>query len=316
MKNIIAAISKILIVSLFVLADCYSNDIKAGQKNMNGINSDNSTVTLYQLWRTYRAEQYIQPSSLNIENAALLFSNLLNAMTHNNVKKLKELIEHVDPKAQFDIFDKTILDESFIVVAEKKRVKSGGGFYVFRRDGNGMMLQAPHAFKDLHSGSLAIKLMQEGNYSGLAINTVPRRYEHSEEKINADLAHINSSYFLTASLAFARFFPDGQIIQLHGYNSSRRDVTRNTNMIISAGTKRLVSQIIRHQSCLIKTLTNAVFVFPKDINVLGGTTNTIGKALRKIGYSGFRHIEMNLSLRKEILTSQIKREFLTECLTN
>ena len=137
MKNIIAAISKILIVSLFVLADCYSNDIKAGQKNMNGINSDNSTVTLYQLWRTYRAEQYIQPSSLNIENAALLFSNLLNAMTHNNVKKLKELIEHVDPKAQFDIFDKTILDESFIVVAEKKRVKSGGGFYVFRRDGNG-----------------------------------------------------------------------------------------------------------------------------------------------------------------------------------
>jgi hypothetical protein len=316
MNRILIVKIHIILTSLLFISCGHSKEVFSMQSQIDDNKLNQPETSLYRTWRSYRSESYVHPSASELKDASGFFSSLFEVVfkADNNTQKLTKQINQINLNSHFTVVEKDFLNETLFIVSEHKAHRSGSGFYVFRKNGNGVMLQAPHAFKDLNSGSLAIKLMQEGNYSGLALNTVPRKYKTISKEVDADVAHLSSSFFMAASIEFSRHFPQGQIIQLHGYNSDRREETKNTSMIISPGSKSLMSPIIRQQSCLMQNLTPKVLVYPKDINLLGGTTNTIGQALRNFGYTGFRHFEMSLPLRKRMLKSRKSRDIFSQCI--
>lgn len=270
--------------------------------------SADSSASLFTQWKLVRAEQFIKPADDDIEKSQILFLDLLNAnLDQPVIMSLRDIsLEPVNMR---------VGTKRLLIVREINQHYSGAGFYIIRENGNGTLLQAPHAFKDLYTGKLAIKLMLEGNYSALALNTVPRRYQYQGIKYSADMAHMENTYFLSFSNAFAKKYPDGRVIQLHGFNSNKRKVTKNISMIISTGTKRY-KQVHKIVSCLRKKVTDDARAYPDQIRTLGGTTNMVGKRLRAIGFTGFKHIEMSLPIRKKLYKNRILRESLSKCINN
>jgi len=159
--------------------------------------------------------------------------------------------------------------------------------------------------------------MKELKFKAMAINTVNRRYSSATgEKMSADMAHMYQSLFVAFSQAFVKVIEAGEIIQLHGFNADKRSQTRKVDIILSDGTKNYTNhKLIKQQSCIESKLKLNVKVYPQDINLLGGTKNSIGRSIRDAGYNQFEHIEMSLPARKLLNRSAKKRKVFIRCLT-
>ena len=276
---------------------------------LSALSAADLSTTASAAWQQVRADQYVAPAHSELQESKKLFAELLKG-------NLSQDLEILFNKINFRLDRYKSNAENIIVVRENKPPYQGLGMFIIRLNGNGIMLQAPHAFKDLHTGQLAIHLMLEGNYSALAINTVPRSYLSAGIKQEPDMAHMYNTHFISISHAFSDQYPNGQIVQLHGFNSARRPATISTAMIISAGVKKSDSKVQQQQKCLARTIKGEVKAYPDDINILGGTTNSIGRYLRARGFSAFRHYEMNLPTRKVLLKQKDLRGNFSECIVN
>lgn len=273
------------------------------------LQADNLTHSLQEQWKTVRADKYQLPTAYNLNNSKKLFSKLFeHGLSVELITSFRELGLHLT--------EYKINAESLIIVNESQPPYQGAGLYIIRQNGNGIMLQAPHGYSDLHTGKLVLKLMQEGRYSAVALNTIPRSYLLNNERQHADMAHMWSTYFMSFSDAFASQYPSGHIVQLHGFNSAKRLVTNDVSMILSAGVKSKNHHVQHQAACMRKLITSKVRIYPDEINVLGGTTNSIGRNLRKYGFSGFRHYEMNFDLRKKLINKKDLRNKFSNCIVN
>jgi len=274
------------------------------------LQAENFNLSLHQKWKFLRAESYAAPTTSQLRSIKELFSSLFE----QGIK----VVLSPELKASFNtlgmhVYEFNYKKEKLILIHERRAPYQGTGLFIIRPGGNGVMLQAPHGFSDLYTGKLAIQLMQEANYSVLALNTIARKYRFNGETLHADMAHLGDSYFLSLSHAYADSYPNGTVVQLHGFNAAKRSETENVNMIISTGVKTYNPQLQAQSDCLKQTLTQGVLTYPQEINVLGGTTNSIGRLLRKMGFSEFRHFEMSLDLRKRLIKNQTMRSFLSAC---
>ncbi len=270
-------------------------------------NVQTGMLDINKIWKSKRAEQYKAYSLNEINKIESIFEALLvNKIT---TKQLQQL-------STFNLQLKQ--DENLIVISEVREPYMGQGLFVIRKSSSaGVLLQAPHAFHDMKTGNISIKLMNEFEFKAMAINTVNRRYSTvTGEQMNADMAHMRQSLFIAFSQAFVKTVEGGEIIQLHGFNANKRSETRKVDIILSDGTKNYTNhKLIKQQSCIESELKLNVKVYPLDIKLLGGTANSIGRSIRGSGYNRFEHIEMSLPVRKLLNRSREKRKAFIRCVT-
>ncbi len=241
--------------------------------------------------------KYVPADQREIAQAEALFSlTLQNPGDHKLAKDWLGI--------GFDLLQISEPGGTFAVLREQDARREGRGFYVIRLGkSDKTLLQAPHSFKDEHTREIVLNMMLQSRISAAVWNTVPRYYEENGMKIDADMAHLNQTYFLAFSRAFGKLNKDGHIIQIHGFSQGKRKsgAGGQADMVISSGTSYPTEALLKMASCLKRKLTPNALVYPTEVRELGGTTNSIGEALQQMGHAGFMHIEMSAPIRQQAL---------------
>lgn len=191
----------------------------------------------------------------------------------------------------------------YLVLREREDSKTGRGFYVFRPGPvPAVALEAPHSSFDKYTGEIALSLMLEGQFNAGAWSTIPRA--------QADLAHLSDSYFQAFTAAYARVYPRGVIVQLHGFDQDKRKSrsAAEADMILSGCSADAGSWMRRLSDAMKKSLSEIVKLFPDDVKDLGGTGNAQAQILRDAGYDGFAHMEMSQELRQRLTEEPALRD--------
>lgn len=194
----------------------------------------------------------------------------------------------------------------------------GRGGYVIRTKENAypIAVTAPHRGADLHTGTIVQTLFAENNFAAAAWNSAPRRGTKSCPH-GGDVARMPTHYFTSFALAFAKKYPQGRVIQLHGFdgNARRSGAARSADIIISDGSRIPAEKLLNLADCMSRVLPELnIAVFPFDSEELGATTNAQGRALRAAGFDGFTHIELNADLRNALVTNKALRARFAGCL--
>jgi hypothetical protein len=197
----------------------------------------------------------------------------------------------------------------FITLQELPTAKQGRGFFAINPTvKNNWLLQAPHADSDLYTGKIVSRLFLTGAFKAAQWNTVKRSI--------SDMAHTPDTYWQAFTQAFAGLYPEGKIIQLHGYEQEARrtQAGETSDMILSSGHENPPLWVQQTAACLKKALPWRVSLYPVDLSELGGTINVQGQLLRSLGHNGFLHIEMSKALRQALLDDAELRNKLIHCL--
>ncbi len=249
---------------------------------------------------------YLAPNSAELLYVEKLFTRLLQ--NHRDAK-VRALAASLD-------LEWIELAPGRLLLRERKDARYGRGIYAFREDGGAIALQAPHSRSDRSTGSIAARLIAERRFAAAAWNSLPRREKNKVPGSGADLAHLDDTWMMAFSRAFAGVYPEGRIVQLHGYSAAKRRTARARELdaIVSAGHVRpsLAATDITH--CLQDRGVAAAGLYPIEVRELGGTTNRIGQALRAAGFFGFVHLEMSKSLRSSLLEHADRRKAFGRCL--
>lgn len=190
-----------------------------------------------------------------------------------------------------------------VVIQESPDARQGRGFYVIRRgEAVPIALEMPHCPSDLHTDSIGLSMFTEIPFAAAAWNTVRRDAGGKNKETSSDLAHAQRTFFSAFSLAFARSFPKGRIVQMHGFgNEEHSDLeSKGVEMVLSAGSLTPSVTVKTLFPVLDQAFPGEVLLYTKGVESLGGTTNAQGKALRAAGFDGFVHVEMNQVLRKRL----------------
>ena len=207
-------------------------------------------------------------------------------------------------------------DRHFTVVMEDENRKYGRGFYLFAdKPENSIGLFAPHRFTDELTGSICLAMALENAFRSVAWNTVKRQGGGSSPDY-WDFAKLRNTYLVALTKAFARAFPSGYHVQLHGYETAKRRTAAGdrSDVILSNGSDRPRGEILSLRDCLKENGFGRVLVYPTDVHELGATKNVSGIILREMGNQGFVHIEMNVELRKRLKDQSDVRRAFTGCL--
>lgn len=204
-----------------------------------------------------------------------------------------------------------------VAVEEPEATCSGGGAYLLRSQPSALplLLAAPHRGADRFTGPLALNLMLEGRAAAAAWNSVPR--EGACGMGTSDLARLDRHPFTAFAAGFARAFPQGRIVQVHGFDPGRRTTSEGqaASVILSSGSTRASPAVLAVAECLRASLpTERVAVFPNDVSELGARRNAQGRRLRAIGFEGFVHAELSLDLRQRLMRDPPLRRRFGACL--
>ena len=270
-----------------------------------------AAADLEALWRAHRVEAYRPPPPEELARAEALF--------------LRTLAGPAAPGLAADWaalgFDLRPLDDDarrLWVLAEQPRRRDGRGLFALAGDPAGRLyLQAPHSFKDLHTGRIGLRLFAEGAFAAGAWNTVPRRYtDEDEDPVQADMAHHEASYLEPFTRALVRHQPQALTLQLHGFagGSRRSAAARGAGFIVSAGSTRASVAAEALTRCLADRFGAPALLYPRDTRELGGTRNRIGRILRAAGNEGFLHLEAALAIRQRLRDDAGSRRRLLTCL--
>lgn len=195
---------------------------------------------------------------------------------------------------------------------------SGQGLYLVRMGAAAdLVLQVPHGYFDRYTDDIAMGLLQEP-VRAIAFNTARRHYTRHGSKVDADLAHRSDNLFAALTRAFARVFPSGRLVQLHGFNPDRRNSAagRSAVAIISAGSGKPSSDSVAVSACLQTLLDGPVRLYPRDIRELGGTGNVQGRMLRAHGHAGFVHVELDRRTREHLRAHDRPGSGFAACLSS
>jgi len=250
---------------------------------------------------------YIQPDEEELKDAMRLMERLFNG-------KLDEEAKSLSSKIGFKIMEIDSSEGQLVILKEDDDKKRGRGLMIFRlQDYRGFAIEVPHAFTDIHTRKIGLKLFLDGMANAVIFNTVKRKYKMDGVSINADMAHIEESYFTAFARAFARTHPSGYIIQLHGFSKQKRSTPsgRKSDMIISSGRSMGSWASLRIYNCLRKRTDYRISIYPHDVKELGGRTNSVARLLNSMGYNGFVHLEMSGVMRNMLIKDErLYKEFV------
>ncbi len=192
--------------------------------------------------------------------------------------------------------------QSFAAICEQEHELRGRGFYVIRFNSNSnLVLQAPHRFYDMGSGTIVSALFQENDCQAAAWNTVHRK--------QFDLAHRRDSFLNAFTRAILKFNDESIVVQIHGFeNDKQKGPARSAQLIVSNATE-YPGRIAREASIRFKENfgRDNVRLYPLEVRQLGGTKNEQARVVYEIGSVGFLHLELNKNFREQLQISPALR---------
>lgn len=158
-----------------------------------------------------------------------------------------------------------------------------------------LMLQVPHQFYDRHTGDIGRALFAEEGFRVYMENTV-QRYSADQ----TDFARLERSIFSAFAAAYIERYPQGRVVQIHGFSSAKRKTRagRFADIIISNGSLFPDQKLLAVQACLRRQLKLVTRVFGLDVFELGATTNATGLLLNRQDIGRFLHIELSEKIRQ------------------
>jgi hypothetical protein len=205
-------------------------------------------------------------------------------------------------------------DAPALALVEKRNHRHGGGFYVFRCGPLPVerIIQVPHSFFDEGTLPIGLELARLGSARALFVNTV-HRFQGATRRPDgdkrgagtvapADLAHAPASAFLTLTAATLDALPQAQIFQIHGFADRDDAHHRKSELVFSpgaalAGLARASATVDRLRAAFGD---EAVKLYPRDTDILGGTTNVVGALVANRAQALFFHVELSHSFRERL----------------
>lgn len=250
-------------------------------------------------WKGARSVDYVAPSADELAAMQRLFVRLLK---HEPVNAMVSDLRNLG----WAVFTQSAGGVTWTIVAEAPNQRRGRGLYAFS-DAGRHAIEAPHVPTDELTGEILLGYAHDGLPRALAWNTVPRR--------TADLAHIDGTYLIAFSRAFAQVYPSEKILQLHGFDFQRRRsfAGAQSGAIVSAARKNPPPELKSAVKYMQQKVEKYTRLYGVDVRELGGTTNSVARALHNDGYQGFVHIEMDQLLREQLADLPAKRRALLDC---
>lgn len=205
-------------------------------------------------------------------------------------------------------------DQRYWALVEAPESRRGAGAYIVRVGARpaqepSVLLQAPHAYYDLGTGVLALRLFFADNRRvvGLFVNTLHRYWDESgdyqrRERSPADVCHRTDHVFQHATASAMRASIRLVVIQLHGF----ADGERRPDAIISSGDTSQSAPVVARLADSLKPLVGKVLRFPEETDELGGTTNAQGRLLSTSRRAHFVHLELSSRVRRALRKSPKK----------
>lgn len=249
-----------------------------------------------------RTQDYVDAGAAEIAAAEQQFKQLLAANSRTAADAAWRQLGFESPATR---------EGGILVLRERADQRHGRGFYALRASaGAPILLQAPHQYYDAYTGAIARKLFLESDAVAAAWNTASRHQTKA-----SDLVHIQNSYYHAQSRAFATLHPQGLILQLHGFSVGKRKSAagRGAAAIISSGTRTPSPAATALAACLTSHLGIPALLYPRDVQELGATRNTVAADLRRQQFTGFLHLEMSEELRRRLTNDAAARQVLIQC---
>ncbi len=249
------------------------------------------------LWSALKGQKSFDGLAEVQQNDVEQFEILLIA-TLNEARKPKDEIEMEDLQERW-ASHQWLLQQSpsgkWFVLREHPDHQTGRGVYAFRTGVKSrIVLQAPHRFNDLMTGSITTKLFQQQSVSAIALNTIHRN--------KVDLSHTPLHFINAFTSAVIKVQPDVTIFQIHGFtNNGKTGAAKFAKIIVSDSTK-FPGRSARQTALELKTTFGAdhTRLFPVDIQQLGGTTNRQAEIAHGLGCPNFLHLELNRDFRAKL----------------
>jgi hypothetical protein len=201
-----------------------------------------------------------------------------------------------------------IVDDRFATIVEDDAKRRGRGVYVIALGAapRELLIQIPHSFSDIYTLPLGRELFEASGARAIEFSTLHRRgiagFGDIDNRVpprgHADVAHDPESTFQSFTMAWiATQRPQSLAVQLHGFADHRVDA----DIVVSAGSKSPAAPwVIAVRDELQQMLPGRVIAaYPNDVDDLGATTNSQGRALRA-AQQRFLHVEMSGSLRQSL----------------
>ncbi len=261
--------------------------------------------TLTQFWKaSTQGGQYRAPTQPELQQAEALF---LQTLTRRGTA---QELQRAWATLGIDLVQIHEREEDWWVLREQPEQKTGRGFYIFRlAETKALVIQAPHSGADHYTGEMALSLLREGAVKAAAWRTVPRQ--------QADLAHLEGTYFQAFTRAFAQAFPSGTVMQLHGFEQEKREgrSAGDADIVLSNGTQTPPERFRQIGQCWHRTLGVIVKRYPDDVKDLGATANAQALFFHEMGHTGFLHVEMNTTVRERLQQRKHERALFLRCLS-
>lgn len=213
--------------------------------------------------------------------------------------------------------------ETVYLLSPQSGARQGAGYYLLRTGQltgtvTDIILQAPHQFHDRHTGHIALQLFSEYPASALALNSAHRKRVANKASLstNPDLAHNANTLLMAFTRGFIASQAEGRVIQIHGFSASKRRTAagRRAQVIVSGGVNWPTALSTEVANCLAKGQSD-VLLYPRDVDELGGTTNSIANWLAMTGKGHFLHLENNSIIRENLLNNLRVRSLFWSCIS-
>lgn len=260
--------------------------------------------------QAFQGGSYQEISEIELSSVEILFEKVLQG---NVTTELKSLWKNVG----YEMIVFSGEKGNTVILKELTNAKFGRGFYWINLGlSKKYALEIPHVPFDKLTKEISFQLISEEKFFAMAWNTVPRSYSTGKEIIDSDLAHLEKSHLMAFSRAISKLFPEGKIIQIHGFSNNKRKTKEGkmADMVVSSASKVPSEWVLKYANCMKHLSPHLIFVYPAEVAELGAITNTVALDLQKNGYFGFVHIEMNERFRAEMISSNVLRGYFLQCL--
>ncbi|MCS6884970.1 MAG: hypothetical protein RMM17_00800 [Acidobacteriota bacterium] len=249
------------------------------------------------------AEVYAPPAQELRQKFSDAFAELAEAVYIGNTSKALAAVPQFASLGFCLVKTKSAGKTLFILIEETGKER-GGGFYVLReKPRSAIVVMAPHRFFDVGTGRIALGVFRNEQGFALMTNTFHRytgALSERRDKYGTDVAHRSDNFYFSAFKALLDRFPKATFIQIHGFDSVKRNSQHD--LILSSG--NTLNPLVERLAERLRAVLNGyvVSVYGKSVEELGGTTNVHAKEVAARGSTArFFHIELSDRLRKELL---------------